>query len=871
MSNQESDTSRLQPSQEIGHSTLEESTPSSQLDHIKNVQDILPSKEREEPGNLDQPEVTGQAEHLEQRERTEQHPEEHQEQHAEQVQESEIQLESQPEPEALKKADVDGSTDQDQQILETTADKPSSIPHTSVEENHKDSSTNNQPVTMDDIERIFHETVHETNYETRKRSIDQTRIPANENDPNKRIRNNQGNQDLDLEFEKAIQEHSETKPDDHHKHNDIIVNEKEDLQMIANQLEQATTSKKPDIEDGNNEDGDEDLSDPKNNSQGHAIQSNEHDKSETEIDNSKTRHSYIPADSELFKTNAAFVAYNELSSQLPPLAALSNAQLTLLPLPIVAPDYLPPRIQLLINTLPTLDNLATQLLRIVAIGPYQKIIDLASNPSTPAGATYRDLTSLFEFTKKLYNEEDPFLTVEHIAPGMWKEGDKTPEMFRNREQSIESTLRKVNLATFLAATLGTIEVGFFYLNESFLDVFCPTNNLDPDNALSNMAYNNSSLQSMNATIGETVGKLLKPQAVLYLDLKTQAYISAIEAGERSNEEILEDIFPSDLETYLQARRNTKSLSPVELDFIDRCKIRKQTLLNYSPDRNLGEEYEWFTYLNNLFDYVGKNMGFLIWGKKGRGNFKFTTTGSNYKVPTGGFSPNPTSLSKSNEKSNKDNAPHSAEMLDSTKNQDKIDNDHIDTTNKILEIDDKDPNRNRQIKDLTSALLPSEIQEQQIHIRINPSTNVKSLHRRPWSREEEKALRHALELKGPAWSVILELFGAGGKISEALKNRTQVQLKDKARNWKMFFLKSGLPVPTYLQKVTGDLERDDRLRARINRSKKTAAAPVPNPARKGKNKNANDTEMLEAISDKNKESDLNNTVNSTTDVSTATGH
>ncbi|KAK7677107.1 hypothetical protein QCA50_019921 [Cerrena zonata] len=559
--------------------------------------------------------------------------------------------------------------------------------------------------------------------------------------------------------------------------------------MIANQLEQATTSKKPDIEDGNNEDEDEDLSDPKNNSQGHAIQSNEHDKSETEIDNSKTRHSYIPADSELFKTNAAFVAYNELSSQLPPLAALSNAQLTLLPLPIVAPDYLPPRIQLLINTLPTLDNLATQLLRIVAIGPYQKIIDLASNPSTPAGATYRDLTSLFEFTKKLYNEEDPFLTVEHIAP-------------------------------------------------------------DPDNALSNMAYNNSSLQSMNATIGETV---------------------AIEAGERSNEEILEDIFPSDLETYLQARRNTKSLSPVELDFIDRCKIRKQTLLNYSPDRNLGEEYEWFTYLNNLFDYVGKNMGFLIWGKKGRGNFKFTTTGSNYKVPTGGFSPNPTSLSKSNEKSNKDNAPHSAEMLDSTKNQDKIDNDHIDTTNKILEIDDKDPNRNRQIKDLTSALLPSEIQEQQIHIRINPSTNVKSLHRRPWSREEEKALRHALELKGPAWSVILELFGAGGKISEALKNRTQVQLKDKARNWKMFFLKSGLPVPTYLQKVTGDLERDDRLRARINRSKKTAAAPVPNPARKGKNKNANDTEMLEAISDKNKESDLNNTVNSTTDVSTATGH
>ena len=61
------------------------------------------------------------------------------------------------------------------------------------------------------------------------------------------------------------------------------------------------------------------------------------------------------------------------------------------------------------------------------------------------------------------------------------------------------------------------------------------------------------------------------------------------------------------------------------------------------------------------------------------------------------------------------------------------------------------------------------------------------------------------VKGPHWSQILALYGAGGTISEILKDRNQVQLKDKARNLKLFFLKSGIEVPVYLQKVTGELK------------------------------------------------------------------
>jgi hypothetical protein len=61
------------------------------------------------------------------------------------------------------------------------------------------------------------------------------------------------------------------------------------------------------------------------------------------------------------------------------------------------------------------------------------------------------------------------------------------------------------------------------------------------------------------------------------------------------------------------------------------------------------------------------------------------------------------------------------------------------------------------------------------------------------------------VKGPHWSSILGLYGEGGSISQVLKDRTQVQLKDKARNLKLFFLKSNTEVPYFLKAVTGDLK------------------------------------------------------------------
>jgi hypothetical protein len=62
-----------------------------------------------------------------------------------------------------------------------------------------------------------------------------------------------------------------------------------------------------------------------------------------------------------------------------------------------------------------------------------------------------------------------------------------------------------------------------------------------------------------------------------------------------------------------------------------------------------------------------------------------------------------------------------------------------------------------------------------------------------------------QVKGPHWSQILALYGPDGTVNNILKDRNQVQLKDKARNLKLFFLKSNIEVPYYLQCVTGELK------------------------------------------------------------------
>lgn len=498
----------------------------------------------------------------------------------------------------------------------------------------------------------------------------------------------------------------------------------------------------------------------------------------------------VPTDSELLKDNEAHKAYNSyiLDGSRLLQTSLQN-QLASIPLNIPAPVHLPPHIQLLINTIPALDNVATQILRMVVQTPYQGILQyLSTADSSIPGLAYQSLLELFKYIKLVYSTEDPFLSVGHLTLGIWKEGAAAPPFLRGKEDAIHSTIRKVNLVTFLNAVLGVIDTGFFYLNESFLDVFCPDQALNPKQTVSNLSslsapiFDVATLSSHSNSSG--LGKLLKPQSTLYLELKTQAYISGLEAQNRSRENILDDIFPEDLGDILLRRKiailgNQKeepTLTPAEMDFVNRCQKRKENLLQASLDEDLSEKYDWLTFLKDFLDFSKKNISYLIWGTK---VVVDTSVKGSSLVGSG-------------------NA----------------------TIDQETEIDSKTGSPFKFDPDS----LPSDIELHHREIKYSNSS-VKNLSRRLWTKAEELALKQALQEKGPQWSLISELYGAGGAISELLKNRTQVQLKDKARNWKLFFLKNQLPLPSYLQSVTGDVDsRTGQRRSKASHDSRNKSKP-----------------------------------------------
>ncbi|OUM52360.1 hypothetical protein BVG19_g1542 [[Candida] boidinii] len=522
-----------------------------------------------------------------------------------------------------------------------------------------------------------------------------------------------------------------------------------------------------------------------------------------------------------------------------------NAQLSALPLAFSAPQYLPFDVQFLINTLPVLDNLSTQILRILAQGPYQKIMEMVTNTDTFTGKAFENLIKIFEDTKVHYGSQtNPFFTVENITGGLWKFGADPPSFLKGLEDTVEGTLRKINLSTFLLATLGLVDLGFFFLNEAFLDVFCPPQNLDPAQSMSELENLDSVSSAASfvdsdrfklALTSRSSTKFLKSQAVLYLELKTQAYISAIELGDRAKEEIIQDLFPDNLGEILIRRRdpnfnpnnplkkkisrNSTMFTPAELDFLSRCDSRKKTLISYSTESGLMEAYEWVKFLNDLLEYVSKNVGFLIWGPRGRVSHELARYKRSNTAESLGDVEEQTGIKKL--KTN-GGTPFTAATLESNSSSTTSDAKNSDNDNSANE------NGNSSKKDLSNkksgepkVKVKTETPEAEEFNYYGNSTDTKSsktnrqnrpsAFRRTWSEEEEDALREGLKLRDTHWTAILELFGAGGKISEALKNRNPLQLKDKARNWKLHYLRNSLELPSYLKNVTGDLSNEDKLR------------------------------------------------------------
>ena len=459
------------------------------------------------------------------------------------------------------------------------------------------------------------------------------------------------------------------------------------------------------------------------------------------------------------------------------------------------------------------------------------------------------------------------------------------------------------MATFVSSVFGSQDVGFYHLNENFLDTFLSDGS-----------------------------RLLKNQAQLFLDLKTQAYISAVNSGDRSREEILEDLFPQDLDERLLKRRpGAKQLTPSEADFVQRARNRRKALLEEpSTDeavKALPEKYIWEDFLRDISTYVAKNFE-AIAGVFVSSNVLLLldkylllpnkTRKSQWLARAPGH---PTTDQKQQLQGQqargqrRPNHPQSSQQASQTQQDDLVSGmrppaspptSHNDTTigdtdgfaqkaaraaNLAIQdwgnsqqavvsqqpshcqtpieaqepstLQDSNPNTTRGIRfHFENELHPNvpappppqyfhEIQFQQpqqlqrqweglnqihqsysnqqlipnpaqsaptqvLYERARQAATTKSSpsnrrsgtpsQRRPWTSDEENSLMAGLDrVKGPHWSQILAMFGPGGTINEVLKDRNQVQLKDKARNLKLFFLKSGIEVPYYLQFVTGELK------------------------------------------------------------------
>ncbi|KAK6350494.1 TTAGGG repeat binding factor [Orbilia javanica] len=450
-------------------------------------------------------------------------------------------------------------------------------------------------------------------------------------------------------------------------------------------------------------------------------------------------------------------------------SAFSNGQL------------LDPSQHLRIQSLPILDNLSSQLLSTLLQGQFQDTLITVTQPETDQGQAYATLKALFFQTKRLYSS-DAFLSTDELR-------------FQVAEH--RNMIRQVNLATFITSLFGSTEVGFFHLNRYFLSTFVPEG-----------------------------GRLLKNQGGLFLGLKTQAYISAIDTGEKTKEQLLDDLFEDDIAGKLTDRRGgSKELIPSEIEFLSRVKNRREQLERAPVDVSvLREIYPWQDWLREMVQYVTKHRDSILApttrrklkrleaaqsdSNKHMFQAQTQTPSSLYGQHSALYTPPPGSQpvypGYSSVGRPSMHASYSAHVAAPGISQTSLSG---NSPNPALSVG------------TSQAATPHPEQSTPTHIlyeqarlaataRQSPNARRAGLpsQRRPWSTEEEHALMVGLDyVKGPHWSQILAMFGAGGTVSEALKDRNQVQLKDKARNLKLFFLKSGMDVPYYLQFVTGELK------------------------------------------------------------------
>ncbi|KAI0909080.1 telomere repeat binding factor-domain-containing protein [Ustulina deusta] len=491
------------------------------------------------------------------------------------------------------------------------------------------------------------------------------------------------------------------------------------------------------------------------------------------------------------------------------------------------------------------------------------VATLASDSDSEITKEYGALRGAFDLQRRQLShpsEASPFLDASKLGIK-----DQTSEV-----------IRIANLASTCASIFGTNEITLEEVNNHFLRIFVP----------------------------EGRG-LTHDAAELYLGLKTQLFLAVLEGDqEKTKDQLLQELFVTDVERSLQAHHPSLPLTTTERDFIANSKARKVMLSMASTPTDslyvLSKQFTYEAFLDNLSTYLNDNINSIQAQVSNKIEAKVPTESpapmdsgahdltsefdlnaaiaeASRAAAQGALQPSaneattfddlsafltenvsraveqsrqaaasielPSSIASAAESASRATAlalesiarnqyhptalPHSSNQTQSSSNHPSYQPQQTQTSSQYFPYQQQ-PLQQKQPQQ-PAASMQTNYQTPSDHLPPNQSDSTPALYerarqaaaarsstharregthstRRPWSPEEEKALMMGLDMvKGPHWSQILSLFGPNGSISQILADRTQVQLKDKARNLKLFFLKTGSEMPYYLQCVTGELK------------------------------------------------------------------
>ncbi|EON61312.1 hypothetical protein W97_00525 [Coniosporium apollinis CBS 100218] len=187
--------------------------------------------------------------------------------------------------------------------------------------------------------------------------------------------------------------------------------------------------------------------------------------------------------------------------------------------------------------------------------------------TNPRNNEHGTLKSLFEHTKKAFTRDDMMINPNALPP---------------EQPASYDILRRANIVTFLVSIFDSRGPDFVLLNRLFLETFVPLGS-----------------------------RLYKWQGALFLELKTQAYISSMLSGSSNRQDVIDEFFPGNLELCLLMRRpaSNQQISPSEQDFLKRVQTRRSYLLS-EPDTpgavtRLLKKYEWKDFLKEIINCAGR--------------------------------------------------------------------------------------------------------------------------------------------------------------------------------------------------------------------------------------------------------------------------